>query len=64
MLHAYLFEARGIQRFLFSSGKLRDILGGSELLDYLCAEDGLLDCPDITPATFALKPCLITCSGC
>ncbi|MDY0073564.1 MAG: hypothetical protein RBR77_13070 [Thauera sp.] len=41
--YAYLFEARGIQRFLFASGKLRDMLGGSELLDYLCADDGLLD---------------------
>lgn len=43
MQYAYLFEARGIQRFLFASGKLRDMLGGSELLDYLCAEGGLLD---------------------
>ena len=43
MLHAYLFETRGIQRFLFSSGRLRDMLGGSELLDYLCADGGLLD---------------------
>jgi len=41
--YAYLFEVRGIQRFLFASGKLRDMLGGSELLDYLCADDGLLD---------------------
>lgn len=43
MKYAYLFETRGIQRFLFASGKLRDMLGGSELLDYLCAEGGLLD---------------------
>lgn len=43
MQYAYLFEARGIQRFLFASGKLRDMLGGSELLDYLCADGGLLD---------------------
>lgn len=43
MKHAYLFEARGIQRFLFASGKLKDMLGGSELLDYLCAEGGYLD---------------------
>lgn len=43
MQFAYLFETRGIQRFLFASGKLRDMLGGSELLDYLCAEGGLLD---------------------
>lgn len=43
MKYAYLFETRGIQRFLFASGKLRDMLGGSELLDYLSAEGGLLD---------------------
>ncbi|WKN24023.1 Cas10/Cmr2 second palm domain-containing protein [Azotobacter vinelandii] len=43
MQYAYLFETRGIQRFLFASGKLRDMLGGSELLDYLCAPKGLLD---------------------
>lgn len=43
MQYAYLFETRGIQRFLFASGKLRDMLGGSELLDYLCADGGLLD---------------------
>lgn len=43
MHYGYLFETRGIQRFLFASGKLRDMLGGSELLDYLCAENGLLD---------------------
>lgn len=43
MKYAYLFETRGIQRFLFASGKLRDMLGGSELLDYVCADGGLLD---------------------
>lgn len=43
MQHAYLFEVRGIQRFLFASGKLRDMLAASELLDHVCAQDGLLD---------------------
>jgi len=43
MQYAYLFEARGIQRFLFASGKLKDMQGGSELLDYICADGGLLD---------------------
>lgn len=43
MKHAYLFEARGIQRFLFASGRLRDMLGGSELLHDLCAPGGRLD---------------------
>lgn len=55
MQYAYLFETRGIQRFLFASGKLRDMLGGSELLDYLCAEGGLLDqtldALDLAPST-------------
>ncbi|WP_227428772.1 hypothetical protein [Psychrobacter sp. I-STPA6b] len=40
---AYLFEARGIQRFLFSTGRLKDMLVGSDLIDYICAENGLLD---------------------
>lgn len=55
MKHAYLFETRSIQRFLFASGKLRDMLGGSELLDYLSAEGGLLDqtleALDLAPST-------------
>ena len=43
MPHAYLFETRGIQRFLFATGLLRDVISGSELLDHVCAEGGLLD---------------------
>lgn len=43
MKYAYLFEARGIQRFLFATGKLKDMLEGSELIDYLCADNGLVD---------------------
>lgn len=43
MIHAYLFEARGIQRYLFSTGKLRDLLAKSELIDQLCADGGFLD---------------------
>ena len=43
MQYAYLFEARGIQRFLFASGKLRDMLGGSEMVDFICAPGGYLD---------------------
>lgn len=43
MHYAYLFEARGIQRFLFASGRLRDMLGGSELLDFVCAPNGYLN---------------------
>ena len=43
MKYAYLFEARGIQKFLFSTGRLKDMLEGSELIDYICADNGLLD---------------------
>lgn len=43
MKTAYLFETRGIQRFLFATGKLKDMLEGSELIDYICADGGLLD---------------------
>ncbi|MBB3106132.1 hypothetical protein FHS24_000623 [Psychrobacter luti] len=43
MKNAYLFETRGIQRFLFATGKLKDMLEGSELIDYICADNGLLD---------------------
>lgn len=43
MHYAYLFETRGIQRFLFATGRLRDVLAGSELIDHICAPGGLLD---------------------
>lgn len=43
MFYVYLFEARGIQRYLFATGKLRDMLGGSELIDFICADNGYLD---------------------
>lgn len=46
-IHAYLFETRSIQSFLFSSGKLKDLVGGSDLLDYLCR----------APLSQALKAC-------
>ena len=58
--YAYLFEARGIQRFLFASGKLRDMLGGSELLDYLCADEGLLD---QTLKSLGLQPAIVRKAG-
>lgn len=43
MYYAYLFEARSIQRFLFGTGKLKDMIQGSELIDYICTENGYLD---------------------
>lgn len=46
-LTAYLFEVRSIQPFLFASGKLKDMVKGSELIDFLCNE----------PLQLALKTC-------
>jgi len=44
MKYALLFEANGIQRYLFASGRLRDVAGASELLDRLTSGKGnLLD---------------------
>lgn len=43
MKYAYLFEARGIQRFLFATGKLKDMVQGSELIDYICSENGYVN---------------------
>ena len=31
-VHAYLFEAKGVQRYLFASGRLRDLVGASDLV--------------------------------
>lgn len=42
-VYTYLFEARGIQRFLFATGKLKDMIQGSELIDYICADEGYVD---------------------
>jgi len=38
IVNAYLFELRAIQPFLFATGKLKDIVSASELIDYLCTE--------------------------
>lgn len=43
MKYAYLFEARGIQRFLFATGKLKDMIAGSELVDYICSDKGYVN---------------------
>lgn len=34
--HAYLFQAKGIQRYILEGGKLKDMVGASELVDSLC----------------------------
>lgn len=42
---AYLFEAKGIQRYIFDSGPLRDLVGASDLVDNLASstEDDLVE---------------------
>jgi hypothetical protein len=37
--YAYMFEAKGIQRYIFVSGKLRDVVGASELVAGLASSD-------------------------
>lgn len=34
----YLFEIRSIQSFIFATGKLKDMVAASELIDFLCNE--------------------------
>jgi hypothetical protein len=51
-VHAYLFEARAIQSFILDSGKLRDLVGASELVDMLCEEllDDALEASGLKPS--------------
>jgi len=51
MTYALLFELNSIQPFIFSSGRLRDVAGASELLDRLTSKGGLLDavCQELDP---------------
>jgi hypothetical protein len=37
--YAYMFEAKGIQRYIFASGKLRDVVGASDLVAGLASSD-------------------------
>lgn len=50
--YAYLFEARSIQPFLFASGKLADMVAGSEMIDFLCDQplDAVLRACGVAPA--------------
>jgi len=41
--YAYLFEAKGIQRYIMASGKLRDLTGASDLAAMLARSDGKYD---------------------
>ncbi len=43
MVHCYLFEAKSIQSYLFSTDKLKEIVGASEIVEYITSEAGLLD---------------------
>lgn len=38
--YAYMFEAKGIQRYIFASGKLRDVVGASDLVAGLASGSG------------------------
>jgi len=40
MIFTYLFEAKSIQKYLFSSGKLKDVIAASERLDRFIDSDG------------------------
>lgn len=40
LVHAYLFEAKGIQRYLFLGGKLRDVVGASDLVSGIATSNG------------------------
>lgn len=37
--YAYMFEAKGIQRYIFASGKLRDVVGASDLVAGLASSN-------------------------
>ncbi len=39
----YNFEAKSIQHYILESGKLKDMIGASEQIEYLCCDKGLLD---------------------
>ncbi len=43
-VHALLFEAKSVQGYLFESGRMRDVIGASELIDSLTRKllDGAL----------------------
>ena len=41
-IHAYLFEAKSIQSYIFATNKLKEIVGGSELIEQLTSESGLV----------------------
>lgn len=42
MTYSYLFEAKSIQSYIFATNKLKEVIGGSELIEQLTADNGLL----------------------
>lgn len=38
--HAWLLEAKGVQRYIFAAGPLRDLIGASELVHTIATSDG------------------------
>lgn len=39
-MYAYLFEARSIQQYILETGKLKDMVGASHIVDHLCQYEG------------------------
>ena len=39
----YNFEAKSIQNYILDSSKLKDMIGASEQIEYMCCDNGLLD---------------------
>lgn len=56
MQHALWFEARGVQEYILASGRVKDIVGASELVDQLTAPNGILDMACQTLGINADKP--------
>lgn len=43
MISTYLFEAKSIQSYIFATNRLKEIVGGSELIESITGVSGLLD---------------------
>ena len=48
---AYLFECKGIQRYVFGSGRLRQVVGASDLVAGIARSDSKDDIAAVFPAT-------------